>query len=291
MTADELVRIWPERWPRPDPDNTVHNATMVKKFGRDFEYRELSGITREEAREWALANRQTARYVRTMLNDAVADGLLAENPFSALRLPKLQERQIVVPTIAQIQGLCDCARGRDQHWLASMIWFSAHVGVRLGEQRAILQPGDGGMGNPFVDAVGQRSRLSLRRAQIDWQRSRSERLKPPKTKRGVRPVLVPEPAREAVSEALRHHQGKSGFLWEIDLREHGEGWSKLRREAGIWIRWHDLRHHAATWFLNHGATVDDVARQLGCKPEEVRNRYGHPDAEKALSRLEGLVDG
>jgi len=284
-TCDELVRIWPERWPRPDADNTKHCAAMVKKFGRDFAYRDPASIEREEAREWCLANLGRARYVRTMFNDLVSDGIIEENVFAAMKLPIKGEKPIVVPEEEQIEALTSAARGRGEVELATRIEFAAYTGMRYGEQRAVIVPGGSGPGNLFrLDTPDD-----LGRCRIDWQISRSGKMKPPKTARSVRPIIVPAQAQAAVREAMEVHAGKRPFLWPTGGKEHLRAWSALRREVGIWFRWHDLRHYHATWLLNLDGTIDDVAKQLGCKPEEVRDRYGHPDTEKALGRLEGLL--
>lgn len=287
MTCDELVHVWPERWPRPDADNTKHCARMVAKFCRDFAYRDPASIDREEAREWCLANLSRARYVRTMFNDLVSDGILEENVFSAMKLPIGKEKPVVVPKVEQIEALATAARVRGNIELATRIEFAAYTGLRYGEQRAVIVPGGSGPGNLFrLDDPQDLSRL-----QIDWQRSRADKLKIPKTTRSVRPIVVPEEARLAAQEAASHHTGPKPFLWPLNNKISIKAWSALRREVGIWFRWHDLRHYCATWLLDKGATIDDVAKQLGCKPEEVRDRYGHPDTEKALGRLEGLLGG
>jgi integrase len=56
-------------------------------------------------------------------------------------------------------------------------------------------------------------------------------------------------------------------------------------------RWHDLRHFHATWLLDRGASVLDVAIQLGHRDggELVRRRYGHPSSDLALGRLAAVA--
>lgn len=302
MTCDELARVWPDKFPRPDAETTKQNGRMIRKFGRDFADRDPASISREEALEWALSNRHLARFVISMLNDFQRIGLIEENVFASLPLPAPPKEPVKVPTIHQVDILLAEARESGLRSLASRIDFAAHVGIRFAEQQAVLLPHDTtGIGNCFVDTVGQRLVPGeqtpigvapvLKRLQVDWQKGRNGKLKRPKTDRGVRPVMVPERARAAVAEALAAHQGKSAFLWPENRDTHRRQWSKLRRDTGIWFKWHNLRHYCATWLLDNGATVDDVAAQLGIRPEEVRDTYGHPDHEKTLARLEELVDG
>lgn len=298
MHCEELARVWPDKFPRPDAETTQQNKRMIKKFGADFGPRDPATISREEALEYALNNPTRVRFIRSMFNDFQGIGLVEQNVWSALPLPAPGKEPVVVPTIGQIEALVSLAREWEYFSLAGRIEFAAHVGLRFAEQQAVLVPGATGsaLGNPFVDTLGQRlagdSPLPRKRVQIDWQKGRNGKLKRPKTARGIRPVMIPERAREAVELVLEHRRSRrSEFLWPESRETHRRQWSKLRREAGIWFKWHNLRHYCATWLLNNDATVDDVATQLGIRPEEVRDTYGHPDTEITLARLEGLVDG
>lgn len=285
MLCDELVTIWPERWPRPDADNTRHNARQVASFGRDFAGREPGDIDVLEARSWALANPGQARYVRTMFNDLLDARLVEQNVFAGIRIP-IGTEEVVVPSLEEVEALVAGAMAGGDIALASRITFAAETGVRFGEQRAIVRPDTAKAGNVFYD--------DRRRLQIDWQINRAGKLKKPKTKRSVGPIMVSKTARTAVELALSvqvsKRRTKTGYVWLGDPRELEEGWSELRRGVGVWFKWHALRHYAATQLLDRGATVDDVARQLRCTTNEIRRTYGHPNAEKALGRLESFTD-
>lgn len=287
MKCSELATLWPERWPRPDPDNTVNTAHQVQPFCRDFADREPSSISRSEARSWALINPGTARYVRTMFNDLLDDKLLEQNVFAGISIPRSGSKPIVVPTTEQIDALVTAA-GEKQ--LASRIQFAAETGLRYAEQKAVMMPG-----TKRDDLNGNRFNTDLTRLDVKWQLGRSGEFKKPKTKRGVRSVMINLCAREAVEEAVEAIPAGAAtaivpYLWIRSRKTDNEEWTDLRCETGIWIRWHDLRHYHATQLLDAGAKVEDVAMQLGCRDEEIRNTYGHPDAEKALQRLEGLTD-
>lgn len=294
-TCEGLALVWPDQFPRPDEETTAQNRRMIKKFAGDFGVRDPESIEPTEALSWALAgNLHRVRFVRAMFNDFERIGVVKRNVWARLKLPKPTEQPLIVPTIAQIDALVTAARAGGNHRLASQIDFAATVGLRFAEQQAVLMPGadDADKGNAFLTPDGIRvpvGHTDARRLQIDWQKARSGVLKSPKTKRGVRRAMVPERARAAVAEALEHHSGRNLFLWPESRETHRKAWSALRREVRIWFKWHNLRHYCATWLLNNGASVDDVAVQLGIRPEEVRDTYGHPDAELALGRLEGLI--
>lgn len=286
LTCDQMVRLWPQQWPRPDEENTVHVGRMVSKFGRDFADRDPDGIERSEARSYAMANPGKARYIRTMFNDFLDEGLVKGNPFATLRLPTPGEKPIVVPTPEQVMALVSGAvdaGGRFSIPLATRIIFSSEVGLRFSEQRAVVWPGSPARGNRFSE--------DLSRLKIEWQVGRNGQLKRPKTEASKRTVMVPGAAQDALSRAMEvTKRRRHGRAWEITSSGHTGQWRVLRRDVGIWIRWHDLRHYCATQLLDRGATVDDVAVQLGCDVDQIRRRYGHPDPEKALARLESLAD-
>lgn len=278
MNCGELAELWPERWPRPDPDNTVNTACQIRPFCRDFADRAPSSIDDSEAQAWALINPGTARYVRTMFNDLLDAGLIEVNVFAGVRIPATGSGPIVVPTKAQVVTLVTGAFDVGATALAHRIRFAAETGLRYAEQKAIVYPSSQAAGNTFSP--------NFDRLQVNYQLNRRRELKKPKTKRGTRVVMVNETARDAMQRTPRGMD----FMWSLSRKGDNEQWAQLRREVGVWIRWHDLRHYHATQLLDAGAKVDDVALQLGCRVDEIRDTYGHPDAELALQRLEGLSD-
>jgi len=114
----------------------------------------------------------------------------------------------------------------------------------------------------------------------------------PKGKIKDRYVIVPDEARRAIAPLLLA-TAPDERLWPLHPRMHDKQWCRLRAEVGLQhLRWHDLRHYAASWFLDHGASYADVAIQLGHDDggRLVQDTYGHLDRGKALDRLEGLIE-
>jgi len=277
MTCDELAACWPDRWPRPDLSTNQQHRRMTRGFGRHFAYRDLWSITRSEARAWAMVHPSQARYVRTMYNDAIDEGLCEDNPFSELRLPKAIPKEIVVPSEEEVGTLWRAALADPKNLspLATAIPFAAYTGVREAELRAVEK-------GEFSD--------DYKRCGVYWQLTRDDRKKQPKGKSGAREIVVPRYALTAAQAAV--HEARDDRLWTFSRDQRERMWKTVRIETGIWIRWHDLRHFAATWFLDHGATPEDVALQLGHDDngEMVRKLYGHPNRAKALDRLESCVE-
>lgn len=276
IPCDELARTWSDRWPRPDPETNRHHRRMVRGFGEHFGERSPDSVSREEAHSWALENPGRARYVRAMLNDALDVGLIDSNPFANMRLPEVPEEEIVVPTQKQLVAL----RAQAPLALSAMIDVAAHTGLRQGELRALA-----------IDDLQE----DFARADVNWQITRDGRLKRPKKNSRGRILLPgniqPSSLHGPVSLVKADSPLRPFRLFPISRDQLSRQWTRTREDAGVDIRWHDLRHYCATWMLNCGATVDDVARQLRCDVDLIRRRYGHADPELALQRLERLVDG
>lgn len=289
MKVDELAAVWPEDYPRPADSTNENHAYMVRAFAEDFRGREVRSISRDEARHWALANLGAARYVRAMFNDAAADALISDNPFAGLALPPPGESVVDYPSKVELATLVSVAREEGHYWLADAIEFAAGTGLRVGEQSAILVPGDGGMGN-FLMLRADHDTGLMERGEVRWQRAKDGTLRRPKTKASLREFVVFGEARPAVEDAIERRKKGSAFLFPSRHALEHE-WRWLRRETGLHFRWHAFRHYHATWLLDQGAKVDDVAVQLGCSVKTVEDHYGHPDAGLALGRLEAMTAG
>ena len=117
--------------------------------------------------------------------------------------------------------------------------------------------------------------LGLRWSDIDWQ-TRTAYLR--QTKNGEpRKVPLPEP----VISALRPFRGvgdalvfPSRYPWRpVSLEAH---WKRVKQAAGIEdLRWHDLRHSAASFMINSGCTLEEVGQVLGHKSLQTTRRYAH----------------
>lgn len=288
MKVDELAAVWPDNYPRPAAATNENHRYMVHGFGQDFAGREADSISREEARHWCLANLGAARYVRSMFNDAAADGLIDHrHPFIGLQLPQPGDTVIDYPSEFELSKLINAAIDSERPWLAATMEFAATTGLRLGEQCAVLRPGDGGMGNFLMHRADHDSGL-MERGEVKWQRLKSGSLKRPKTPKSLREFAIFPLGRLAVERArLEARDQRSAFLFPSrNALEHQ--WRDLRIQTGLHFRWHSFRHYHATWLLDRGAKVDDVAVQLGCSVKTVEDHYGHPDAGLALGRLEQL---
>lgn len=269
MTCDELADCWTERWPRANPRTNATMKYRVKRFGRDFAHRDITGITREEAREWGTRHPGAMRWVKIMFNDAMSDGLLPEgNPFTGLRVPR-ERRELTIPTLGDVAALELASSER----MAGAVTFAAYTGLRIGELRAIRAD----------DFLGSH------RLRVERQRYEDEEEGKPK-RGGVRESFIPPPARDIEDWALGLDDPKQR-IWPLSNQDYVNDWKRTRKRSNIWVRFHDLRHFCATWLLDNGCEPWDIAIQLGHNDggDLVRKTYGHPDHSKALLRLQERV--
>lgn len=217
-----------------------------------------------------------SRVIGTMYEDARNVGLVEANPFSNLRLPVTEKApEISPPTIAEYRALlegCSTLGGYAAEFRA-MVQFAGWTGVRQGELFALK----------WSDIVGET---------IHVRRSRKLDGTIGKPKNGLeRAIPFLPPAR--VLDTFSAAKG-SPFVFNsvrgrpLSKGTHGWSWSKIRAAAGLpAVRWHDLRHFAATQLLELGLSHFDVSIQLGHTDGGalVMARYGHPSVDAARGRL------
>lgn len=275
MNCQELAETWQRRWPRPSETSRKQYAALVRPWGEENAGVELGDYLREEARTYGLKYPSRIPALRAMFNDAMRDHLSPHNPFAALRIAKPRKERYF-PSTEEVEDLIRAA----QEPLRSRIRFSAYTGLRLGEMLAV-RPCD-------VRYFLAQPRVRVRE-QIN---PRGERV-PRKGKIKDYWASMPHEAASAMEEALRKSVSDQMPLWPLIRYEAQGEWNALRKRLKLPENfvWHSLRHHAATWFLDQGASFEDVAIQLGHDDggQQIRDTYGHMSREKALDRLEAVV--
>ncbi len=99
-----------------------------------------------------------------------------------------------------------------------------------------------------------------------------------------RKVFVPSSAMAALEEHLRRFVGPQS---DAPTGEHLRPsnfwvtWEAARRRAGLrWVRFHDLRHFAATMFATTGASTKELMSRGGWKSVAMVVRYEHASDER-----------
>jgi integrase len=223
--------------------------------------------TRLEAGSSTTTVRHVHAVVHRALDSAMRLGLVQRNVSELVDPPRMRHHEIRVLTPAQVRTLLEAARGQR---LETLFILALATGMRQGELLA-LRWEDVDLDNATANV----------RATLQQVSGQGFAFASPKTKRSRRKVVLPA----AAVEALRQHRVRQaeerlqlGPAWEdlglVFANQVGrplDGGHVLRRElhplltkAGLpLMRFHDLRHTAATLLLGQGVNPKVVSELLG----------------------------
>ncbi len=251
---------------------SVINAHLVPSLGKiklqKLTMQQLRAFYAEKIKE-GKAPRTVSQYhsvIRKALDDAVNDGLVSRNVASLVRPPTARRYEPQVLTIEQAKKLLESARG---HRLEALIIVAVTTGAREGEL----------LGLHWSDVDFEQKVMYVRRS-IGRVKGRGLVENEPKTKTSRRKVMLSDVA----ITALKEHK----VLQDSRRVEVGEKWidkgvvfpgyvggyllhqtmmplfRRLLADARLPImRFHDLRHSAATILLSKGVHPKIVQEMLG----------------------------
>jgi integrase len=282
---------WAERWwqttsPTLRPKTQVNyrwvlDAYLLPAFGAT----PLGAIDTLTVRGW-LAELHSAgrpgqatiakayRILRRIFAAAVEAGYLLRTPCTVKGAGSEQRAELRVPTVAEITKLADII---DQRYRA-MVLVAAYGALRWGELV--------GLRRQYVD---------LRQATVQVVQQVTEikgRLHsgPPKSDAGRRTVTLPRFVVRELAEHLHRfaEPDPTGLVFPAPhggyLRSsnfHREVWTPARAAAGLpGIRFHDLRHAAATFAAQTGATTKELMVRIGHATPAAALRHQHAPAER-----------
>ncbi|QHN17859.1 tyrosine-type recombinase/integrase [Gordonia amarae] len=252
--------------------------------------RSLKGLTVAEIREWfagleAYPTRNANAYslLRTILNQAVDDELLAANPARVKRgAVKHRKSEPVALSPAEIRALADAITPRYRAW----VLLAGFSGLRFGELTA-LRRSDLDMSK---DGLAVTVARAVTRVDGEFVVDR------PKSRAALRTVPLPEGLRPALAEHLKTYAlpGRDGLLFPTStgamMFASTFRYSFQRAAKAIGkpeLTPHGLRHSAATLFAQAGATLADHMVLMGHTSAAMSARYTH----STESRTRGLVQG
>ncbi len=224
---------------------------------------------------------QTHEVLRCALKQAVKLGMLGRNPVDAATPPKRTHKEMRFYDDAQAQGLMIAAMATEDRHLA-LYQLAITTGMRQGEL----------LGLKWNDLDWERRSLQVHR-QLRKVVGGGYELAAPKTRAGKRTITLGEATVEKLREHLqRQYQERqvAGDRWKdwelifpstigtpMDSVALRKSFKSLIKQAGLLeIRFHDLRHTAASLMLNYGVPVIVVSRRLGhSKPSITLDVYGH----------------
>jgi len=256
----------------------------------------LPGITRRDVQEWvnALAGsglapttvRHAYRAVfKSVLNDAIDDGLLARSPCHRIELPAAPLLAIDPPTTTQILTLATLIDPRYR----AMVLLGAGCGLRWSEAAGLT-----------ADRIhlGARAQVTIDR-QLGYRPATTHHspdtasrplFAPPKTSASCRVIPLPATVTAALRAHLRRYPpGPAGLLFTTPAGNvlNPANWRQriwrplIRAAPGIppGTTFHRLRHAYASLLGDAGLPDYDIQRRLGhAHPGEVRwYRHPYPD--------------
>jgi integrase len=209
------------------------------------------------------------------LNHALKWGLLGRNPAQAVTRPKFKRKEMKTLNDSQVRVLLSASKGTRNE---ALFWLAVSTGMRQGEI----------LGLKWSDLDWRMKRLQIQR---QLQRLTGEGLvfTEPKTSAGKRAIVLSATMIEKLREYLALQQQErqlAGEKWEEnDLifpnwngkpqhqRYVYQDFKDTLKKTGLPdIRFHDLRHTAATLML-----------QQGIHPKVVQERLGHSDISMTLN--------
>ena len=217
--------------------------------------------------------------LHSALQQAVRTGMIGRNPASFAQPPKEPANEMSILNESQVSQLLVAAQG---HRLEALIHLAVISGMRQMEL----------LGLKWSDLDWIRQTLKIER-QLLKPDGNGVRFSAPKTRYGKRSIALGKKTVEILRKHYEQQQAdqrKAGEAWKeyglifttqngtpINARNLLRDYKKLLHSAGLPpIRFHDLRHTAASILLNQGVPVIIVSRRLGhARASITLDIYGH----------------
>jgi integrase len=246
----------------------------------------------------------TVHHLHAVLHRALAQaerlGLVARNVSELVEVPRMAEHEMRVLDSEQVRRLLDVARGER---LEALYVLAVSTGMRQGELLALR----------WEDVDLDRRTVHVR-ATLQRTKEHGYTLAAPKTKRSRRQISLTGVARDA----LRAHRARqaqerlaAGPAWQgthdlvfadaaggplSGIQVTRAAFYPLLKRAGLpRVRFHDLRHTAATLLLGRGVNPKVVSEMLGHASVGITlDIYSHvlPDMqEQAAAQMDAALGG
>jgi len=255
-----------------------------------FGTRTLGSITRVDVQSWLAARmaagvgpgtvRNAYRVLSRILNEAERARMIPRNPASRVPLPKSTRQEMRFLAPEQIGRLADAVDDRYR----ALVLMAGYTGLRFGELAALRV-----------------EHLNLLRGSVDVRDSLSEirgQLHILPTKTGERrTVPLPRFLCTALDEHIARFAGTGGYVFtspegemlrrNFYMRQFKPALARARLHPAV--RFHDLRHSAASIAIATGANVKQVQQMLGHSSATVTlDTYSHVFPSLAEQLRDGL---
>lgn len=292
QTNSEYGAVWLERHPRGRSSVSTLRSS-IKPFLGEFGERRLGELSRVEAREWAVSvSHSHVRTARSMLNDAIDDGLIEYNPLTSLRLRQSPGRRYIRPPGPDV--------------VLALAQTAAESGRPFGPLvRDVILFGFGTLMRPNEIGALRREDVDFKNkvVKVSWGMDRWGDLTKTKTKRQSMIALTPL-AEQALRNADRYlsedretmflnpsgnilrTQTLDGYFREVRSLYSG----KMNDPAAIALTIYVVTRHAGSTFMRNdlGVLQDDIGVQLRHESDSLIDNYSHPSERLAIERILAL---
>ncbi|HXF71149.1 MAG TPA: site-specific integrase [Actinomycetota bacterium] len=211
--------------------------------------------------------------LHAMLEEAVRDGVIASNPVRYAKAPRVERRELRIPTPEEVERLVEAT---EEAW-RPLVLLLAYGGLRIGEALG-LQRRD-------LDLLARRVHVRRQAVEVGGRVELAE-VKTPSARRVVAlPGFVADAlarhldGRPELSEALVFADSRGGPVRRTNWRR--RVWEPAVRRADLeGLRPHDLRHFAAT-----------VAVAAGAHPRMLQARLGHSTSRVTMDVYASVLPG
>ncbi len=237
---------------------------------------------------------RTVHYVhgilRSALQDAVRSGIIGRNPCVGTMLPRRYQKEMQVLTETQVTQFLIAAENSRYKALY-------HLAITTGMRYSEL------IGLKWTDVDWEKRTIKIQR-QLQYLPHKGYKFTEPKTRSGTRTIMIGETTLKILNEHHKKYAHKdqsgenlvfiNGIGTQIYFKRFYKDFKRVLRNAELpEIRFHDLRHTAATLMISNGIPVLIVSKILGhSQPSVTMNVYAHASVEmqsEAAKLMENLV--
>lgn len=288
MTFEQHAQDWysdycminksPTQW---DGDRSIIGRYLIPEFGfKKLPALALHDLVKLQAkllREVQLKPKTVNNIVglaRKIVEDAVAWGRIAHNPFARINPLRIEEQPYQFWTYEEARRFCNVAKFK-AHELYEVVAFTLNTGLRLGEVQGL-----------YRDCIDyDRGLISVRR---NYNAKTGRLFEFTKSKR-IRHV----PANKLVLEILnsRKLMGADQTVFSLSFHNMKRRLTRLCRKAEVRpIRFHDLRHTFASHLAMKGVPLIKIKELLGHGDFKTTLRYAHLSPDSFTGITDCLIE-
>lgn len=248
---------------------------------REWHSNRIAGVTRDSQdradehglpegkslRTGETAAAREARFLASVLNTAVQDGLIPTNPVPANLTKSSTKIKHRIPTPEELARIVHYL---PEEWRAPVL-IAAFGGLRIGEWRALRRQDFSLSTRP---ETGEQFYIVKVERQAQYEPDTHWTVGPPKSSEGVRNVTLPSHVTTAITNHLERFTGPFPGSLIVEPKRGApfmqssvfyKQWNAARDKAGVSpeVRGHDLRGFTSTSYTRHGATMKEAMAIMG----------------------------